>query len=107
RSQETVLAVLERGELEVTGRLVQASNGTFYAQSRLSGSSATCVYKPIRGERPLWDFVDGTLADREVASYLISEAAGWAVVPPTVMRDGPFGRGMAQLWVDTSDESPV
>lgn len=107
RSQETVRAVLERGDLEVTGRLIQASNGTFYAQAHLAGTDVTCVYKPIRGERPLWDFVDGTLADREVAAYLISEAAGWAVVPPTVMRDGPFGRGMAQLWVDTTDESPV
>lgn len=106
-SQETVLAVLERGELDVTGRLVQASNGTFYAQARLDGCELTCVYKPIRGERPLWDFTDGTLADREVAAYLISEAAGWTVVPATVMRDGPFGPGMAQHWIDVTDDEPV
>ncbi len=66
--------------------------------------TATCVYKPVRGERPLWDFPDGTLAGREVATYLVSEATGWEVVPPTVLRDGPFGPGMCQLWVDT-DES--
>jgi len=61
------------------------------------------VYKPIRGERPLWDFPDGTLAGREVASYLISQATGWDLVPPTVLRDGPLGAGMCQLWIDTED----
>ena len=59
-----------------------------------------CVYKPIAGERPLWDFPMGTLAGREVAAYAVSRAAGWDVVPPTVMRDGPFGPGMCQLWID-------
>jgi len=59
-----------------------------------------CVYKPIAGERPLWDFPMGTLAGREVAAYVVSRAAGWDVVPPTVMRDGPFGPGMCQLWID-------
>ena len=58
----------------------------------------------MRGERPLWDFPDGTLAGREVASHLVSEAAGWHVVPPTLLRDGPFGPGMVQVWVDTDDE---
>ena len=60
----------------------------------------TVVYKPIAGETPLWDFPDGFLAHREVAAYLVSRAAGWDVVPPTVMRDGPFGPGMCQLWID-------
>ena len=60
-----------------------------------------CVYKPVAGERPLWDFPDGTLAGREVAAYAVSEATGWDVVPPTVLRDGPFGPGMCQLWIDT------
>ena len=59
-----------------------------------------CVYKPVRGERPLDDFPDGTLADREVAAYHLSEAIGWSIVPPTVMRDGPFGRGMVQAWLE-------
>ena len=70
----------------------------------LDGVRAPCVHKPIAGERPLWDFPEGTLADREVAAFAVSEATGWAVVPPTVMRDGPFGRGMCQLWIDV-DES--
>ncbi|MDQ1688352.1 MAG: hypothetical protein QOK42_1327 [Frankiaceae bacterium] len=65
---------------------------------------ATCVYKPIAGERPLWDFPDGTLAFREVAAFAVSEACGWDLVPPTVLRDGPFGLGMVQLWIDV-DES--
>ncbi len=62
--------------------------------------SIHCVYKPIAGERPLWDFPSGSLAGREVAAYAVSRAAGWDVVPPTVMRDGPFGPGMCQLWID-------
>ena len=65
---------------------------------------ANCVYKPVAGERPLWDFPDGTLAGREVAAYTLSHAAGWDVVPPTVYREGPFGPGMAQLWVDADPE---
>ncbi len=62
--------------------------------------STACVYKPVRGERPLWDFPEGTLAGREVATYLVSEATGWGLVPPTVLREGPFGPGMCQIWVD-------
>jgi uncharacterized repeat protein (TIGR03843 family) len=65
--------------------------------------AVACVYKPIRGERPLWDFPDGTLAGREVAAYALSEAAGWDLVPPTVLRDGPFGPGMLQLWVEADE----
>ena len=65
-----------------------------------SRGQVACVYKPIAGERPLWDFPMGTLAGREVAAYVVSRAAGWDVVPPTVMRDGPFGPGMCQLWID-------
>ena len=99
--------VLEHGELDITGRLVSASNGTFYAEAERGDVRVGCVYKPIRGERPLWDFPEGTLAGREVAAYLISEAVGWTVVPPTVMRDGPFGPGMAQRWIDVSEEAPV
>lgn len=63
-----------------------------------------CVYKPTRGERPLHDFPDGTLARREVAAYLLSEATGWAIVPPTVLRDGPFGEGAVQAWLETDPE---
>ena len=98
------LHLLAAGELEIQGRLVDASNATMYCTVHADGRQATCVYKPVAGERPLWDFPDGTLAGRELAAYLISRAGGWDVVPPTVYRDGPFGPGMCQLWVD-ADES--
>lgn len=101
---DEVLRLLRVGELEVEGRLVDASNATLYCAASLEGVTAAVVYKPVRGERPLWDFPDGTLAGREVAAYLMSQAAGWDVVPPTVMRDGPFGPGMCQLWVDVDEQ---
>jgi uncharacterized repeat protein (TIGR03843 family) len=142
--EQATLDLLASGELEVEGRLVDASNATLYctiSPPRGHGGAASppqggsggmgpprsrgglggivspgqqsrgglggiippgihCVYKPIAGERPLWDFPMGTLAGREVAAYAVSRAAGWDVVPPTVMRDGPFGPGMCQLWID-------
>lgn len=101
------IGLLRCGRLQVTGRLVDASNATLVGTVEADGLSAECVYKPIRGERPLWDFPDGTLADREVATFLLSEAIGWSVVPPTVLRDGPFGRGMVQLWIDTTDQADL
>lgn len=103
-----VPGLLHAGRLEVTGRIVTASNATLYCDVELDGVKANCVYKPERGERPLWDFPDGTLADREYASYLIAEALSMdgtaPIVPPTVLREGPFGPGMVQLWIETSDE---
>jgi len=101
---EAVLDVLTRGALSVEGRLVDASNATLYCRVALDGVEAACVYKPVAGERPLWDFPDGTLAHREVAAYAVSEAGGWGVVPPTVFRDGPFGPGMVQWWVEVDEE---
>jgi hypothetical protein len=92
--------LLTTGALSVEGRLVDASNATLYCTV---GGDTACVYKPIRGERPLWDFPDGTLAGREVSTFLVSEATGWGLVPLTVLRDGPFGPGMCQLWVDVVD----
>ncbi len=100
---DEVLRLLREGELSVEGRLVDASNATLYCLAELAGVRAAVVYKPVRGERPLWDFPDGTLAGREVAAYLVSRATGWDVVPPTVLRDGPFGPGMCQLWVDVDE----
>jgi hypothetical protein len=94
------LALLRDGDLEVEGRLVDASNATLYCITTHEGVAAACVYKPVAGERPLWDFPDGTLAGRELAAYLVSAATGWDIVPPTVMRDGPYGPGMCQLWID-------
>ncbi|MCC5697513.1 hypothetical protein LH612_30630, partial [Klebsiella pneumoniae] len=85
-----VCELLRNGRLQVQGRLVEASNATLLCSAEADGASIDCVYKPIRGERPLWDFPDGTLAGREVASYLLSEAIGWGLIPPTVLRDGPF-----------------
>ena len=101
---EDAIELLQRGELSVEGRLVDASNATLYCACSCAGVTAACVYKPIAGERPLWDFPDGTLAEREVAAYEVSTAAGLAIVPPTVLRDGPAGPGMVQLWIET-DES--
>jgi uncharacterized repeat protein (TIGR03843 family) len=101
---DEALALLRDGELAIEGRLVDASNATFYCAVARDGRSAACVYKPIAGERPLWDFPDGTLAEREVAAYEVAVAMGWPIVPPTVLREGPAGPGMVQLWVDT-DES--
>ncbi|MDQ0756633.1 SCO1664 family protein [Arthrobacter sp. B3I4] len=85
---------LVTAELTLTGRLTTASNATFLG----SIGDAVVVYKPIAGESPLWDFPDGTLAHREVAAHLVSQALGWDVVPRTWLRDGPLGEGMVQLW---------
>jgi uncharacterized repeat protein (TIGR03843 family) len=98
---EEAVRLLEHGDLELEGRLRGASNTTLRAFVTLDGVSARCVYKPIAGERPLWDFPDGTLAAREVAAYVVSAATGWDIVPPTVLRDGPLGPGACQLWVET------
>jgi hypothetical protein len=98
------LELLSAGGIEVEGRLVVASNATLYCTIRHDGRQAACVYKPVAGERPLWDFAAGSLAGREVAAYWVSRAAGFRVVPPTVFREGPFGPGMCQLWID-ADES--
>ncbi len=92
------MAVIEQdllqGELTLHGRVMPASNATFVGE--ICGRRV--VYKPVAGERPLWDFPDGTLAEREEAAYLVSEATGWDVVPLTFRRDGPHGPGMVQLW---------
>jgi hypothetical protein len=101
------LRLLVRGELTVEGRLVDASNATLYCAIRDRDQEAHCVYKPVRGERPLWDFPDGTLAAREMAAYEVSEAGGFGIVPPTVIRDGPFGEGMCQLWVEADESQDV
>ncbi|MEU6641741.1 SCO1664 family protein [Saccharomonospora sp. NPDC046836] len=101
------LELIRRGRLEVEGRLVDASNVTLFCAVELDGMTANAVYKPVPGERPLWDFPDGTLAGREVATYLIAEAAELVNVPPTVLRAGPFGEGMVQLWVETRDDELV
>ncbi|MGV0606619.1 SCO1664 family protein [Mycolicibacterium sp. XJ1904] len=104
--------VLRRGELTVIGRIRSASNATFLCEANLGQHQVHCVYKPVAGEAPLWDFPDGTLAGRERGAYLVSAALGWNVVPYTIIREGPAGEGMVQLWVDqpgdeVDDERPV
>ena len=84
----------DRLDLQLTGRIPTASNATYLARL----GPVPVVYKPVEGERPLWDFPDGSLANREVAAYLVSEAFGWNIVPRTWLRDGPLGVGMVQLW---------
>jgi len=101
RDQDDAITLLTRGDLEIAGRLVEASNATLYCTVTDQDSRAACVYKPVAGERPLWDFPHGTLAGRELAAYQVSRASGWDIVPPTVYRDGPFGPGMCQLWIDS------
>ncbi|OUD03808.1 phosphatidylinositol kinase [Streptomyces swartbergensis] len=99
--------LLARGELTVRGRIREASNAALYCTVSHDGREAACIYKPVAGERPLWDFPDGTLAQREVAAYEVSEATGWGLVPPTVLRDGPYGEGMCQLWVEAAPEAEL
>ena len=95
--------VLTSGEITITGRLTDASNVTLLAEASADGLTVPCIYKPVRGERPLWDFPDGTLADRERAAYLVSQVAGWDCVPLTVLRSGPFGPGMVQRWIEDAN----
>ncbi|MFH9710730.1 SCO1664 family protein [Streptomyces luteogriseus] len=99
--------LLARGELTVRGRIREASNAALYCTVSYDGEDAACIYKPVAGERPLWDFPDGTLAQREVAAYEVSEATGWGLVPPTVLREGPYGEGMCQLWVEVAPEAEL
>ncbi len=104
-----VTDALREGVLKVEGRLTDASNATLYCVAVLGEgdeqTNVTCVYKPIAGESPLWDFPEGTLAAREVAAYEVSCALGWDLVPETVLRDGPYGLGMCQRWIETEDET--
>ena len=98
-------ALLAKGDVKVLGLLPYASNYTFLAKVRDGASECLAVYKPTRGERPLWDFPEGTLAAREVAAYRVSEAAGWHFVPPTVLRqEAPLGPGSLQLFIEHDPE---
>lgn len=100
------------GSLEILGRVPRASNHTFLctleSPDGTTDQPVHVIYKPVSGERPLWDFTSGTLADREYAAWLVSDALGWQVVPPTVLREGPRGLGMVQRWIDVDpDAAPV
>jgi uncharacterized repeat protein (TIGR03843 family) len=96
--------LLTLGEISVEGRLVDASNATLFITLTYQDHSTKGIYKPVAGERPLWDFPDGNLAQRERAAFIIDQALGYRHVPLTILRDGPFGFGMVQQWIDI-DES--
>jgi hypothetical protein len=98
---------IELGELIVEGRFVDASNATLFAHAHYDNEVLPVIYKPIAGERPLWDFPDGNLASREVAAYQLSEALGLSLIPLTIMRDGPYGPGSVQKWIEVDDEMDV
>lgn len=96
-------AQLAEGELEITGRLLQASNATFLCDLNTGADTVQCVYKPLDGERPLWDFPNRTLGLREVAAYEVSRIGGFDCVPVTVFVDGPLGPGSLQAWVEVTE----
>jgi hypothetical protein len=110
---------LRTGELEILGRLIGSSNNAMVVRVWQAGTAAEAfggeiaegdllaVWKPTLGERPLFDFPIGTLTRREVAAYLVSEALGWGIVPPTLLRDGPYGEGMLQLWIEADPAADV
>jgi hypothetical protein len=98
-SDPAVPRILGTGELEVLGLLPNASNHTFLARAKSADEQLLAVYKPRRGEAPLWDFPEGTLCAREVAAYVVSRALGWPNVPATVLRDGPYGVGSVQRFI--------
>ena len=97
------IPLLVEGEIEILGRMPYSSNGTFLVEIRRDDRSTKAIYKPLRGERPLWDFPPG-LFRREIAAYCLSESLGFHIVPPTVGRDGPYGPGSVQLFVEARFE---
>jgi uncharacterized repeat protein (TIGR03843 family) len=102
---EAILTALREGTAELKGEFMWGSNYTFLLDIEHGGSSLQAVYKPTRGVRPLWDFPSGSLARREVAAFLVSEALGWKLVPPTVLRkDVPLGPGSLQLFIEHDPE---
>jgi len=107
------LEVLREGDLEIVGRIVASSNNAMLVTVTRpcpdpeQTIAMDAIYKPTLGERPLDDFPDGTLAYREVAAWHVSEASGWAIVPPTILRDGPFGEGMVQAFVEVDPDVDV
>ena len=104
-SVQTILLILQDGRMALEGLLPYGSNYTFLARLSLNDQTAYGVYKPIRGERPLWDFPENTLAHREVAAFLVSQALGWNFVPPTILRsDGPHGPGSLQFFIHAEPE---
>jgi len=102
---DQLLGLLSTGELTLAGLIPWSSNYTFLGEVSAGDASAPIVYKPIRGERPLFDFPRNTLAKREVASFVVCRALGWNLVPPTVLRTGPHGRGSVQLFINVDQDA--
>lgn len=100
QEQNSIQTSLEQGEIELQGQFLLGSNYTFLVRVQHDGREIPAVYKPRRGEQPLWDFPPASLAGREVAARLVSEALGWGLVPATVLRDGPFGPGSLQQFIE-------
>jgi hypothetical protein len=100
-----VLVLLAKGEIETQGMMPWSSNYTILVRITHEEREALAVYKPRRGERPLWDFPRGTLCQREMAAFLVSDLLGWNLVPPTVLRDGPYGIGSVQLYIDSDPDA--
>lgn len=100
-------AVIKNANLKVTGRLIDASNATLQATLENTDPVMKVIYKPVLGEKPLWDFADGNLANREYAAFLLSQLAGFYLVPITVLREGPFGYGMVQEWIEIDDNLDI
>ncbi len=103
-SIDRALELLTRGEVQPRSLLPWGSNYTFLVSVTLGELQTAAIYKPREGERPLWDFPDGTLCQREVAAFVVSQALNWFIVPPTVLRDGPHGLGMVQFYIDCNPE---
>lgn len=101
-----VEALLEGGEVTLLGRIIESSNGAVLVRVSLDDESRLAIHKPVALERPLWDYPDGTLAGRERAAYLISEAGGFGIVPTTVLHEGPWGLAATQEWVGEPDMAP-
>ena len=100
-----ILRLLSEGEIEVEGRISWSSNATLLVTIQDDGISILAIYKPQRGERPLWDFPHGTLGMREVAAYLVCETLGWGLIPPTALREGPYGLGSVQFFVHAQEDT--
>ncbi len=105
-NQERTLKILQEGNLTLEGQFVYGSNTTLLVTAQMEGREIKAVYKPVRGERPLWDFPQQTLAKREVAAYLVSEALGWDLVPPTIFRTDEvlMGPGSLQQFIEHNPE---
>jgi uncharacterized repeat protein (TIGR03843 family) len=102
---EQAARLLLEGDVELVGQILSSSNVIFLIRVTGDDAQTLAVYKPYRGERPLWDFPQGTLCMREVAAYVVSRALGWPLIPPTVLRDGPHGIGAVQLFIDADPQA--